>query len=516
MARIDGILKIVADRGGTELRVRSNKPAELSRDGIPITFTLPPMSPDMLRELVADLLSDDQKAQVQAGEELVFSYGSRGLGTFWFRMQQRESTDDGPADLELTGWPSDSGEKAPTEATKTAGTLLKPSLAVPPPAAEILVTAQQAVLPPTPAVVPLAPLPELHEKSHTPSGPLAALLYRAVQAGASDLHLSDSEPPTLRISGRLRELGSQIIEVAPMLEGLMTPRRTAQLRDSSTDIGLYLEDVGRFRCNVYRHAGGLAVAIRVLSRHPPELADLGLPTSLASLPMLNHGLVIVCGPTGSGKSTTLASMARARVRSKPTVLISLEEPIEYTIEGAKGSLVRQREVGSHVASFSSGIRDALREDPDVILIGEMRDPESISRALTAAETGHLVLTSLHSRTAVSAVERIVDAYPSSGQQQIRIQLADSLRAIVAQRLLPRADGAGRVVAAGIMTANHAVANLIREGKSAQLESVIQSHRHEGMVSMERSLADMVKGGLIRLEVAKAAANDPKTLASYLN
>jgi twitching motility protein PilT len=231
---------------------------------------------------------------------------------------------------------------------------------------------------------------------------------------------------------------------------------------------------------------------------------------------LPNGLVLITGPTGAGKSTTLAALAQEVLRRRSAMLITLEDPIEYAfVPTSKGSLVRQRQVGREVASFPAGLRDALREDPDVLLVGEMRDPESIALALTAAETGHLVLTSLHSRSAAGAVERVVDAYPPERQRQIRVQLADALRAVVAQRLLPRAKGGGRVPALEVLRNTHGVANHIREGKTEQLASDIQTGRREGMIPLERCLADLVRGGQISPEQARAAANEPSTLNEYL-
>jgi twitching motility protein PilT len=247
----------------------------------------------------------------------------------------------------------------------------------------------------------------------------------------------------------------------------------------------------------------------------PSLASLHLPVSLDDLVDLPHGLVLVCGATGSGKSTTLAALAQEALRRRSIVLTTLEDPIEYAMAPSERSLVRRREIGTDVADFPTGLRDALREDPDVILVGEMRDTVSIGLALTAAETGHLVLSSLHSRSAASAIERIVDAYPPERQLQVRSQLADALRAVVAQRLVPRARGTGRLPCLEVLRVTHAVAALIREGRTAQIPNAIQAGRREGMLSLEKSLADRVQAGEVRLEDARAVANEPASLASYL-
>ena len=260
----------------------------------------------------------------------------------------------------------------------------------------------------------------------------------------------------------------------------------------------------------------MCAAIRVLRRDAPALAGLNLPPQVAALTELPHGLVVLCGPTGCGKSTTMAALVQHALSQRARVVVTLEDPIEYRILPQRpAALVRQREVGTHVRDFATGLRDALREDPDILLIGEMRDAETIGMALTAAETGHLVFASLHSRTAPSAIERIVDTYPPERQRQVRVQVADALRAVVAQRLVPTADGAGVVPAVEILRVTHGVANLIREHRTAQLVSALQSGAAEGMMVLERHLADLVRAGRIARDTALAAANDAATLRDYL-
>jgi twitching motility protein PilT len=284
----------------------------------------------------------------------------------------------------------------------------------------------------------------------------------------------------------------------------------------SLDLSIDVEGIARARVHLYRSNDGLAAALRILSREAPALSGLNMPVNLSWLVKLPHGLVIVCGPTGSGKSSTLAALARESMQQRARVLVSLEDPIEYRLQpGPGGGLVRQRQVGVDVPSFAAGLRDALREDPDVLLIGEMRDAETISLALTAAETGHLVFTSLHSRTAASAVERIVDTYPPERQRQIRVQLAEALRVVVSQRLLPRRGKGGRVPALEILKNTGAVANLIREGKTAQIVSAVQAGGEEGMLLLERCLGDLVRAQTVDVEAAKDAANDLNTLKHYL-
>jgi twitching motility protein PilT len=345
--------------------------------------------------------------------------------------------------------------------------------------------------------------------------PLIALLKRVTSRDASDIHLSPQRAPVVRRNGALEALeGEPGFDAAALLDGRA---QLDQVRaGASVDRAFDVPGVGRIRVNVYASDEGLCAALRILRREPPPLADLHLPPQVESLVDLPHGLVITCGPTGSGKSTTLAALIQHALRARAQVLVTLEDPIEYLIRPMRASaLVRQREVGTHVRDFATGLRDALREDPDILLIGEMRDPETISLALTAAETGHLVFASLHTRTAPSAVERIVDTYPPERQRQIRVQLADSLRAVISQRLVPTADGTGRLPAVELLRITHGVANLIREGRTAQIVNALQGGGSEGMLVLERHLADLVRADRIRRDTALVVANDPDALSEYL-
>lgn len=371
-------------------------------------------------------------------------------------------------------------------------------------------------VPPVALAPPAAPLPPLgaDEEFELLSPALASLVAHAAQRRASDLHLADGDAPVIRIDGKLQPLDVAPVELATLLPlGPSAERRFAEA--SSIDLGIEVPGVGRVRVHLFRTSSGRAASLRLLPRVAPSLAALHLPVAIEDLVDLPHGLVIVCGATGSGKSTTLAALAQEALRRRSAVLTTLEDPIEYALAAPETSVVRRRQVGRDVPDFAGGLRDALRQDPDLILIGEMRDPETISLALTAAETGHLVLASLHSRSAVSAIERIVDSYAPERGAQVRVQLADSLRAVIAQRLLPRARGGGRIAAVEVMRSTHAVAALIREGKTPQIASSMQSGRREGMITLERCLADRVLAGDVRPEDARAAANDPSALATYL-
>jgi twitching motility protein PilT len=283
----------------------------------------------------------------------------------------------------------------------------------------------------------------------------------------------------------------------------------------SIDLAFEVAGAGRVRVHVYPSASGPIAAVRLLPRAAPSFASLNMPLSFDDLIDLPHGLVLVCGAAGAGKSTTLAALAQEALQRRSMLLVTLEDPIEYTLTPSETSLVRRRQIGRDVRDFATGLRDALRADPEMLMLGELRDPESIALALTAAETGHLVLASMHSGSAASAIERIVDSYPTGRQQQIRWQLAESLRAVVAQRLLNRVRGDGRLPAIELLRVTRGVASLIREGKTAQFATVLQSSRREGMISLERSLADRVQAGDVRAEDAYAAANDTESLAIFL-
>jgi twitching motility protein PilT len=347
---------------------------------------------------------------------------------------------------------------------------------------------------------------------------LEDLVRRAAALKASDLHLAEREHPFVRVDGELSRLDDDgddpvgdLTRLIPLDAGLWDRVRGGD----SVDLSLDVPGAGRVRVHVYPSASGAVAAVRLLPPAAPSFEALNMPFAFDDLVDLPHGLVLVCGAAGSGKSTTLAALAETALRRRSLVLVTLEDPIEYALSAPPTSLVRRRQIGRDVRDFATGLRDALRADPELLLLGELRDPETIALALTAAETGHLVIASMHSGSAASAVERIIDAFPAARQQQVRLQLAESLRAIVAQRLLRRARGEGRIPAVEVLRVTRAVASLIREGRTAQIASALQSGRREGMIALERCLADRVQAGEIRLEDAYAAANDSESLAIFL-
>jgi len=331
---------------------------------------------------------------------------------------------------------------------------------------------------------------------------LEEILKEAVQKGASDVHLTVGLPPVFRRIGRLEPQRQWPLLTPPITEALarqiLEDRWGEFQARKELDLAYSLPGLGRFRVNVFYQRGSVGAAIRLLNTKIPTLEELGLPSVVGELADQSHGLVLVTGPTGSGKSTTLAAMIDRINQRRSCHIITLEDPIEY-LHQHKKSIVNQREIGSDSPSFASALRAALRQDPDVILVGEMRDLETMATAITAAETGHLVLTTLHTSSAVQSIDRIIDVFPPHQQAQVRIQLADTLVGVITQQLLPRADGQGRVVAVEVLIATPAVRNLIREGKTHQIISVMQMGGRFGMQTMEMALTNLAARGIINPE-----------------
>ncbi len=333
------------------------------------------------------------------------------------------------------------------------------------------------------------------------------LLREAIDKGASDLHLSAGQPPRMRVDGDLTPMEHGPLDqaaVMQLLDVILTPEQRQHFdKEHELDYSWAIGDIGRFRINVFMQSRGPGAVFRTIPTKIPSLESLCLPPQLASLCEKDRGLVLVTGPTGSGKSTTLAAMVDVINSTWDAHILTIEDPIEF-VHPPKRCLVNQREVGAHTGSFANALRGALREDPDVILVGEMRDLETISLALTAAETGHLVFGTLHTSSAPKTVDRIIDVFPSGQQSQIRTMLSESLEAVVAQKLLKR-KGGGRIACCEILTGTVAVRNLIREGKLHQIPSAMQTGQAAGMQTFDMAVADLIKRGLIEAEAPKAAA-----------
>ncbi len=345
---------------------------------------------------------------------------------------------------------------------------------------------------------------------------LSTLLKTAVDKGASDIHITVGKPPMMRLSGEL----IPIVETAPLngdqtktlIYALLYDEQKKRFEeDLELDCSFAIKGVSRFRLNVLNTKNGTEAVMRVIPSKIPSAQELDLSPSIVQLANLPRGLILVTGPTGSGKSTTLACLLNMINESKKAHILTIEDPIEFTYE-AKASLIRQREVGQHTKSFGHALRSALREDPNVILVGEMRDLETIQLTITASETGHLTFATLHTQDAPSTVDRIIDVFPSHQQEQIRVQLSTSLQAIVSQILLPRKDGNGRVAAREIMVMTPAISNLIREGKTHMLYGAIETGAKFGMMSMDRALANLVIKGLVDKELAMSKAHDKEVFS----
>src|ERR1044071_1701222 len=332
---------------------------------------------------------------------------------------------------------------------------------------------------------------------------LDELLRLMKQQNASDLHLSSGSAPYLRIHGEMvklnyREVSHEVCQ-SLIFQILTEKQREIFAEHWELDLSYPLPEVGRFRVNVFMQRHGVAAVFRLIPEKVQTVEELGLPEQLLDLIDVSEGLVLVTGPTGSGKSTTLAALIHSINMNERAHVITIEDPIEFVHRNGQ-ALISQREVSSHTKSFHAALRAALREDPDIILVGEMRDLETISLAVTAAETGHLVLATLHTNSAVKTVDRIIDVFPESQQGQIRVMLSESLRGIVAQALLPTADGEGRVPVTEVLVNVPAVANLIREGKTHQINSVMQTGRSFGMVTFDGAVNELMRKGIVAKDV----------------
>jgi twitching motility protein PilT len=345
------------------------------------------------------------------------------------------------------------------------------------------------------------------------------LLERMVEANASDLHVTTGTPPAMRVRGEVERLeGFDALtgeETQQLLYRILSSEQQKNFELArQLDFSYSIPGLARFRVNVYFQRESIGAAFRLIPTELKTLEELGIPDSLHVLAEKPRGLVLVTGPTGSGKSTTLAAIIDEINRNRSEHILTIEDPIEF-LHRHKRCIVNQREIGPDATSFADALRAALRQDPDVILVGEMRDLETISTALTAAETGHLVLGTLHTQSAPSTIDRIIDVFPAEQQEQVRIQIANSLQGVVTQALLPTADGMGRVPALEILLPDDAVRNLIRQGKVEQIYSVMQTNTGRGMQTMEQSLGDLIMRRVVGLELGLSRSSRPSQLIGML-
>jgi twitching motility protein PilT len=499
---IDGLLKLAHQQGANELRLAVGQSPKMFARGTPKRLSVPAIPEPTLRTLLEGIFTAELERALRAEGSVETEYTASGLGAYRVTFRAH------PSGFEVVfveaGGPAEVSDDA-----------LEPASAVEPP------PARPVLAPPEPkparsvegAAAPAQPAQPPSAASEMPR--LAAWVRRAVALRASDLHLAEGECPCIRVDGSLEQLDNEVLEDLSAVIPLEREQTARLKRGESLDLALEVPGAARLRAHLYTTDAGTVAALRILPRAAPAFANLNMPVNFDDLIDLPHGLVLLCGAAGSGKSTTLAALAQEALRRRSIVLVTLEDPIEYALVASATSLVRRRQIGRDARDFASGVRDVLRADPDVLVLGELRDAETIALALTAAETGHLVLASLHSRSAASAIERIVDGFTAEQQGQVRLQLAEALRAVVAQRLVRRRHGEGRVPAVELLRVNRAVASLIREGKTAQIATVLQSARREGMLSLERCLADRVLAGEIQQEDAFAAANDSEALSIFL-
>jgi twitching motility protein PilT len=508
VAAIDSLLKLADQQGADELRLAVDQAPQMFAHGGPIRLSVPATSEATLRMLLGGVLTPELEREFTEHGTSETTYDAGALGTYRVTFRPRigggftavlkvgAAAAASPASGESAARPAPNAPAAPSA-----------SAAVPAPAS----VAKPAGAAASPTSAPFA----RGGRAARMSTKLTDWLQQAAAARASDLHVAEGDTPYVRIDGVLEQLSSEVVHDLIAILPFDSAQAARLSNGESVDTAVEIPGVGRVRVHAYGTDSGPVVALRLLVRAAPAFSTLNMPVPFDDLIDLPHGLVLVCGAAGAGKSTTLAALAQEALYRRSIVLVTLEDPIEYILTPSPTSLIRRRQLGRDVKDFASGLRDSLRADPDVLLIGEIRDAATTALALTAAETGHLVFASMHTRSAASAIDRIVDSSAPEQQQQVRIQLAESLRAVVSQRLLRRRNGTGRLPAIELLRVNRAIASLIRDGKSAQIPSVLQSSSRDGMLVLERSLADRVQAGEIELEDAMAAANDPEVLSILL-
>ncbi len=528
-ALVDSLLKLLSSQGADVLVIPSTEPPWLEKRGEPRPLSMPALGRDMVDAMLEELLEPPMPEQLAKGRSVETDYQSEDGERYGVLVEPRT---EGPrltlrrvsADAESQVSTPAAPPAAPASATTgeprpfpAAPATTEPVAPPPPDSVSTPPAANEA-----PAVDPTrGPLQSLRAEPILEPGSLAAVLDYASQERASDILLSSGCNARLRIGGDITELPRVAVdedELRRFLAPVLRPRARHELEhEGSTDLALRVLVQGqpqRYRGNLFLQHGGLALALRPVRSDPPSLDLLNLPEALSELVSHRSGLVLMTGTAGSGKSTTLVALIEHINRNAYKHVITLEDPIEYEYRHRR-ALVHQRQLGVHVSSFSEGLRAALRESPDVILVGEMRDHETMAAALTAAETGHLVLSTLHAADAAMAVDRIIDSVPEHQQVQVRFQLASTLRAIVTQRLLPSRTLPQRVPAIELMTVNTAVATKIREGRGHQIQSEILKGRADGMLSFELTMANLVRRGKLSPEVAMAHSSNPSLMAEHM-
>ncbi|MBL4687415.1 MAG: PilT/PilU family type 4a pilus ATPase [Nannocystaceae bacterium] len=520
MAVVDSLLKLIVSQGADALIFIPDEAPRLEKDGEPRPLSMPYPGDDIVHTMVQEVATSEERKRLEADQGVETRYTSDDGETYLVKIEARA----GRVRLAFRR-PKADGEAA-------ANAVVLPDIAPSPRAATVVLPTTEAAETSAP---PAAESTEPHVALASPTmprldegiavacepGSLREALDRGIAEQASDILLSVGRPPHLRVGGDVVQLSGSPVTTEALLAfigpALSTRARHELETTGSTDIALLVHDADtmhRYRGNFFRQHHGLALALRPIRRHPPSHRELNLPDELLRLVEHRNGLVLVTGTTGSGKSTTLVSLIEHVNRTAAKHVVTLEDPIEYEYTSQR-ALIHQRQLGSHVDAFTTGLRAALRESPDIILLGEMRDHATIAAALTAAETGHLVLSTLHAGNAPMAIDRMVDVFPEHQQNQVRNQLAAVLRAVVTQVLLPTNRPPARVPAIELMVVNTPVATKIREGRGHQLLSEIQKGRSDGMIPLEASLASLVRRQLVSVQTAVDVAPDAALFQQFL-
>ena len=496
MARLDKFIQVLAEQKGDALELANGKPATLITASGPRPLTKDPVATAQIVALLREIATGNPAAQLAAGQDASFGYASP----------------NGDVQVQFT---ADAGGTARIRFGSAAAA---PAPApAPPPVARV---SAAEPLPPGHTPPPTRPSQMFRVVAEDLDGPRARMeqLFRQlVETKSSDLHLRTGEPPLLRTHGEMHRteapsLGEAELEL--MLRSVMTPKALGEFKErNDTDWAYEIDNLARFRCNSGRDRLGPFGVFRVIPTNVLTADQLGLSKEVQNLAYLTKGLVVVTGPTGSGKSTTLAAIVDLVNRTRSDHIITIEDPIEFVHKSQK-CVVTQREVGLHTQGFKNALRAALREDPDIVLVGEMRDLETVAIAIETAETGHLVFGTLHTTTAASTIDRIIDQFSADRQSQIRVMLSESLKGVVAQTLLKK-NGGGRVAAREILITNSAISNLIREGKTFQIPSIMQTNKKSGMITMNDALLDLVNQKVVAPQEAYMKSIDKTSFVTSL-
>ena len=496
MAQLDRFLAALISHRASALMLGTDVPAQLDMQGTPRAITKTAFSELQLLALLQELAPGNARMSLDAGSATTFAYVSED-GSFEFQVTPRA------AGLRAVVRVQGAAAKATDEAPAQSGN-----------------GAQAAAAPRSSSQVSVE---QSHEEVGAPGmSPererIEGLLQMMVQRGSSDLHLRVGEPPIVRVDGEMVRIPDTAVlqsrELEALVKSIMPDRNLREFESSSdTDFAHDIAGTGRFRCNVMREHKGCAAVFRIIPAKVVSVEQLGITEEVQKLCYLTRGLVLVTGPTGSGKSTTLCSLIDLINRKRSEHVITIEDPIEFVHEN-KQCIITQRQVGVHTGSFKTALRAALREDPDIVLVGELRDLETVSIAIETAETGHLVFATLHTTSAAGTIDRLIDQFPPDRQEQVRAMLSESLRGVISQTLCKKIGG-GRVAAREVLLTIPSIANLIREGKTFQIASVIQTSKRLGMVTLNDALIDLVDAGQVEPKEAYMKANDKSGFAHML-